>query len=94
MYQKFRGQHSTRSIVRARKCVAAVHSVCDEFEKQTSSHSYSMHRPIPEFGKDLAAVIKALDEESVFIPTHKRQHNIKCGVMEIFTTDQLCTKIE
>lgn len=78
------------SIVRAGKCVAAVHSVCDEFEKQTSFHSYSMHHPIPEFGKDLAAVIKALDEESVFIPTRKRQHasfNIKCGLMEIFTTD-------
>ncbi len=85
------------SIVRAGKCVAAVHSVCDEFEKQTSSHSYSMHHPIPEFGKYLAAVIKALDEESVFIPTRKRQHasfNIKCRLMEIFTTDQLRTKIE
>ncbi len=46
--------------------------MCDEFEKQSSSHSYSMHHPIPEFGKDLAAVIKALDEESVFIPTCKR----------------------
>ncbi len=85
------------SIVRAGKCVAAVHSVCDKFEKQTLSHSYSMHHPIPEFGKDLAGVIKALDEESLFIPTRQRQHasfNIKCGLMEIFTTDQLCTKTE
>ena len=86
-----------RSIERAGKCIAAVHHVCEEFEEQTSSHHTSIHHPVPDFGKDFFTIVKALEEESVFVPKCKRQHasfNIQHGLMEKFTRDLLCTKIK
>ena len=62
------------SIVKAGKCIAAVHHVCEEFENQTSSHHISIHHPVPDFGKYFVTIVNALDEESIFVPKYKRQY--------------------
>ena len=61
-----------RPIERAGKCIAAVHHVCEVFEEQTSSHHTSIHHPVPDFGKNFFTIVKALEEESVFVPKCKR----------------------
>ena len=51
------------SIVKAGKCEAAVHHVCEEFENETSSHHISIRHPVPDFGKDFVTIVNALDGE-------------------------------
>ena len=54
-----------KAIVQAGKSIAAVHSVCREFEQETCSGSTSssdIHN-IPSFGKDFETVLKLLIDE-------------------------------
>ena len=72
------------SVEKAGQCLGIVQHVCEMFEKQTSQYPTSQHHPYPSFNKDLNTVIHVLEEESVFIPTRKRQHTsfkIETGLM-------------
>lgn len=62
------------SVVRAGKCVRIIHQVCLNFESETAKGIISDHHPYPSFEKDLAKVVKVLEEEDVLIPLNNRQH--------------------
>ena len=85
------------SVEKAGQCLGIVQHVCEMFEKQTSQYPTSQHHPYPSFNKDLNTVIDVLEEESVFIPTRKRQHasfKFETGLMAKLSKNELKRKIQ
>ena len=58
------------SVVRAGKCVGVINKVCLNFECETAGSSTSDCHPYPTFEKDLAEVVKVLDDERALLPTN------------------------
>lgn len=85
------------SIEKAGKAIAAVHRVCQVFERQTAPHQHSDHHPIPSFGEDFNKVLELLEEEQVFVPVSSRAHKsfkFSCGLMENQSIQQLAKKVQ
>ena len=87
-----------KAIVQAGKSIAAVHSVCREFEQETCSGSTSssdIHN-IPSFGKDFETVLKLLIDENVMEPQQGRFHpsfTFKKGILQHYMKDELLKRI-
>ena len=84
------------AIVKAGKALGPVHSICQAFEEQTSHYRQYNDHPVPGFGKDLYAILNALETEQVFIPTPGREHKsfkAKIGLMEKFSKKDLIKKV-
>lgn len=82
-----------KAVEKAGKSISAVQHVCEVFEAQTSS----CHTSYPSFGKDFHIVLKVLEEENVFIPSCKRQHesfNFTCGLLVKLKKEDLIKKIQ
>ena len=82
-----------KSVELAGMCINAVHHVCHAFESQTSTPKSTDHHPFRPLGKDFCTVLRALEEENVFVPLCLRQHpsfaHTHHGLMEIFTREEL-----
>ncbi len=87
-----------KSVQKAGKSLGAVQHVCHVFEEQTSSSVSSGAHPYPAFGKDFFTVLKALEEESVFVPQCKRHHEkfaYEHGqLMDRFSRKELLKKVQ
>ena len=61
-------------IEKAGKAIATVQHVCQVFEEQTTGKRHSDHHSFPSFGKDFESILKALQDENVFVKVSGRQH--------------------
>ena len=61
------GNVTPARIQKATKSIAVVHCVCEAFEIETVGHRHPDHHPYPTFEKDLAVIMKILEEEEVLV---------------------------
>lgn len=86
------------AVVRAGKSLAAVHHVCQIFERQTATCLQSDHHAAPSFAKDLSQIVKVLEDENIYVhDAANRQHksfDFKCGLMESHSQKKLQSVVE
>ena len=61
------GNVTPARIQKAAKSIAVVCRVCEAFEIETVGHRHSDRHPYPTFEKDLAVIVKILEEEKVLV---------------------------
>ena len=85
-------------IQKAGKAIATIQHVCQVFEEQTTGKRHSDHHSFPSFGKYFESILKALQDENVFVKVSGRQHptfkKLKTGIFETYTMGDMKKKVE
>ena len=91
------GNVTPARIQKAAKSIAVVRRVCEAFEFETVGHRHSDRHPYPTFEKDLAVIVKILEEEKVLVKTPARHYpsfKSKKSVLHTFTRPAVLKRIQ
>ena len=91
------GNVTPARIQKAAKSIAVVHRVCAVFELETVGHRHSDRHPYPTFEKDMAVIVKILEEEKMLVKKPARQYPFyksKKSVLHTFTRPALLQRIQ
>ena len=92
------GLFSPANVVKAGKCVYAVHRICQEFEEATTKKSAASGKHSrPKFAKDFRVVLKEITDIQVFTPLSSRSHPTfkwKRSLLHTLPHKELCKRIK